>query len=218
MPATTPPRRELPGRYLRIVPLSPTDLPELYSALNSPDVFAGGWGGGPAGFTPTLEDFVRFGNGYFAWEKSNVYGARLVGGEHDGELVGTSTLGDFDETNEHAHIGWTAWNPRVWATAVNPEAKLLMLAEAFDHGFNRVKLQADDRNIRSKAAIAKLGAKFEGVTRRDRRRADGSWRDTAVFSILVDEWPDVRAGLEKRLAAFEGSPVRFPPVDNSGQG
>jgi RimJ/RimL family protein N-acetyltransferase len=86
---------------------------------------------------------------------------------------------------------------------VNPEAKLLMLTEAFDHGFGRVRLQADDRNDRSRAAIVRLGATFEGIVRRDKRRADGSWRDTALFSIIVDEWPSVREGLERRLSALE---------------
>ena len=118
------------------------------------------------------------------------------------ELVGTSTLGDFEERNESAHIGWTAYAPSVWAGPVNPEAKLLMLGEAFDHGFNRVKLQADVLNDRSRAAILKLGAQFEGIQRRAVRRADGSWRDTAIYSILGDEWPAVRAGLEERLARF----------------
>ena len=128
---------------------------------------------------------------------------RLAGGADDGTLVGTSTLGEYDLPNEAAHIGWTAWDPRVWGTAVNPEAKLLMLAEAFDNGFGRVKLQADVLNERSRAAILKLGAQFEGVQRRAVRRADGSWRDTAVYSILVDEWPSVRAGLERRLTGFQ---------------
>jgi RimJ/RimL family protein N-acetyltransferase len=214
MPAQRPARRTLRGRYIRLEPLEVASLPELYGALSSPRVFAGGWGGGPAGYRDTEADFVAFGEEYFAWDSGNVYGARLIGGDHDGMLVGTSTLADFDETAEHAHIGWTAWNPRVWASAVNPEAKLLMLGEAFDHGFGRVKLQADDRNTRSKAAIAKLGASFEGVVRRDRPRADGSWRDTAVFSILVDEWPAVRAGLEARLAGFGGHPVAFRAVDD----
>ncbi len=207
MPAHRPARRELVGRYLRLVPLLPTDLPELFDALRTPEVYAGGWGGGPAGYQSTEADFVEFGRGYFAWESGNVYGARLIGGPDDGALVGTSTLGDFDEANEHAHIGWTAWDPRVWGSAVNPEAKLLMLTEAFDHGFGRVRLQADDRNDRSRAAIAKLGAQFEGIVRRDRPRADGSWRDTALFSILVDEWPAVCAGLEARLEEFGGHPV-----------
>jgi RimJ/RimL family protein N-acetyltransferase len=128
-------------------------------------------------------------------------------------VVGASTLGDLDEVREHAHIGWTGYDPRVWATRVNPETKLLMLNLAFTRGFGRVKLQADERNARSRRAIEKLGATFEGIVRRDIRRADGSWRDTAVYSILIDEWPDVRRRLERRIAAFGDEPVRLgtPP-------
>jgi RimJ/RimL family protein N-acetyltransferase len=211
MPAHRPEPRIIAGRFISLHPLQKSDLPELFRAIGSPAVFAGGWGGGPAGFRDDPDELVAFGETYFQWEAGNVYGARLVGGSNDGMLVGTSTLGDFDEALEHAHIGWTAWHPGAWGSAVNPEAKLLMLGEAFDNGFGRLKLQADDRNTRSKAAIAKLGATFEGVVRRDRPRADGSWRDTAVFSILVDEWPRVRAGLEERLAAFDG-PVELRPT------
>lgn len=207
MPATRPPLRQLDGTYIRLAPLEHSELPELYAAIGSADVFAGGWGGGPAGHRVTEREFVEFARSYFSWNIGNVYGARLKGGANDGVLVGTSTLGDFDEANEHAHIGWTAWDPRVWGTAVNPEAKLLMLGEAFDSGFGRVKLQADALNSRSREAIARLGAQFEGLARRDRLRADGTWRDTAVFSILVEEWPDVRARLEARLAQFGGKPV-----------
>ncbi|MGX5681618.1 GNAT family N-acetyltransferase [Schumannella luteola] len=199
MAATRPAPRTIEGRFIRLEPLERDALPELFEAIGTPEVFAGGYGGGPAGYRPTLEGFLEFAEGYYALERNNVYAARLL----DGRLVGTSTLGDFDEAREHAHIGWTAWSPSVWGTAVNPEAKLLMLGEAFDHGFGRVKLQADALNARSRAAILKLGATFEGIVRRDQLRADGTWRDTAVYSILVDEWPAVRARLEERLAAFE---------------
>ena len=136
-----------------------------------------------------------------------MYVARIMGGNDDGTLVGTSTLGDFNETREHAHIGWTAWDPRVWGTAVNPEAKLMMLGLAFDSGFGRVKLQTDSLNARSRAAIEKLGGQYEGIVRRDSLRADGSWRDTAVYSVIVDEWPLVRAGLIARLDAAGWQPV-----------
>jgi N-acetyltransferase len=196
--ATQPPPIALEGRFIRLVPLRADDLPELFEALNDPRVYAGGWGGGPAGYRSTVDSFVEFGRRYFAFDRNIVFGVRTP----DGTLVGTSTLGDFDLEAEHAHIGWTAYSPSVWGTAVNPEAKLLMLGHAFDHGIGRVKLQADELNDRSRAAILKLGAKFEGIVRRDRRRADGSWRDTAVYAILADEWPAVRAGLEARLDAF----------------
>jgi RimJ/RimL family protein N-acetyltransferase len=209
MTAARPPRTPLVGQYIRLDPLQRDDIPALFAAIGHPQIFAGGFGGGPSGYRDTLEGFTEFAEGYFAWEASNVHAVRLVGGEHDGLLVGTTTLGDFELEIEHAHIGWTAYDPRVWGTAVNAEAKLLMLGTAFDHGFGRVKLQADVLNERSRAAIAKLGAQFEGVVRRDRLRADGSWRDSAVFSVIIDDWPAVRAGLEERLAASAGAPVAF---------
>lgn len=176
------------------------DHPGLFAAIAKPQVFAGGYGGGPAGLPRDLEEFASFAVGYYNRGTNQSFTIRLVGGEFDGLIVGTSTLGDFDEASEHAHIGWTAYDPRVWGTAVNAEAKLLLLGLAFDSGFGRVKLQADERNSRSRAAIEKLGATFEGLIRRDKRRADGSWRTTALFSVLVEEWPGVRAGLEERLA------------------
>ena len=117
-----------------------------------------------------------------------------------GTVVGTTSLGDWDLVNERTHIGWTAYGPRWWATVVNAECKLLLLGHAFDDcGFGRVKLQTDLRNDRSQAAIARLGATREGVLRRHMRRADGTFRDTVVFSILRDEWPDVRERLLARL-------------------
>jgi len=117
-----------------------------------------------------------------------------------GTVVGSSSLGDVDTEREHVHLGWTMYGSRWWGTQVNPESKLLLLAHALETcGFGRVKLQTDVINARSRAAIIKLGATFEGIIRRDVRRPDGSWRDSAVHSILVDEWPTVRAGLLARL-------------------
>lgn len=194
MTAVRPAPAEIVGEFIRLAPLERAQLPQLFAAIGHPVVFAGGYGGGPAGYRDNVDDFAVWAETYYAWQKSNVYGV-WVGDT----LVGTSTLGDFEEEFEAAHIGWTAYDPRVWGTAVNPEAKLLMLGLAFDSGFHRVKIQADALNTRSRAAITKLGATFEGIVRRDRPRADGSWRDSAVFSILSDEWPAVKSGLESRL-------------------
>ena len=196
MPAIRPEPTILTGRHITLEPLTPELLPELYEVIGLPEVFAGGYGGGPAGLVGSAEEFVDFGLKYYQFDGGRPMAVRLT----DGTLVGTSTLGDFDEPREHAHIGWTAFSPSVWGGPVNPEAKLLMLGHAFDHGYGRVKLQADSLNDRSRAAILKLGAKYEGIVRRDRLRADGTWRNTAVYSILLDEWPAVREGLEKRLA------------------
>jgi RimJ/RimL family protein N-acetyltransferase len=201
--AIRPDRTELTGRHVRLTPLTGADLPELYTAISRPEVFAGGYGGGPSGLPGSFEDFERFAAGYYqSGPTGQAWVIRLAAGPDAGAVVGTSTLGDFDLGNESAHLGWTAYDPRVWGTTVNPETKLLLLGLAFDHGFGRVKLQADSVNARSRAAILKLGATFEGVLRRHMRRPDGSWRDTAVYSVLADEWPAVRAGLEARLAVW----------------
>ncbi|NQX14124.1 GNAT family N-acetyltransferase [Microbacteriaceae bacterium VKM Ac-2855] len=206
MTALRPVPAPLDGRFIRLEPLEPQQLPELYDAIGSADVFAGGWGGGPAAHRATQAEFVDFASGYLPWH-ANPYGIRLVGGDDDGLLVGTSSLMDFDEKREATHLGATAYAPSVWGTAVNPEAKLLLLGLAFDSGFERVRIQADGMNDRSRAAILKLGARFEGIVRHDMRRADDSWRDTALYSILSAEWPGVRAALEARLAKF-AAPVQ----------
>ena len=174
----------------------------MHAAIGDPRVFAGGFGGGAAGYRADVPAFVEWAERYFDWTRGNVYGVTLVGGAHDGRLVGTTTLSDFALDLESTHIGWTAYDPRVWGSAVNADAKRLLLGLAFDHGFGRVKIQADVRNERSRSAIAGIGATFEGISRRDLPRADGSWRDSAIFSVIIDDWPRVRALLDARLATY----------------
>jgi RimJ/RimL family protein N-acetyltransferase len=113
----------------------------------------------------------------------------------------------LDLVNERVHLGWAGYAPAVWSTGVNPAAKLALLRHAFENcGMRRVKLQTDALNARSQAAIARLGAVKEGVLRQHIRRADGTWRDTVVFSVRVNEWPVVRAGLEARATAASTDP------------
>jgi RimJ/RimL family protein N-acetyltransferase len=199
----------LEGEYVRLEPMTLQSLYELHAAIGKPEVYAQGYGGGPKGYLPNVDDFVAWGKGHFQWTVGNPFIVRARGGDLDGVVLGASTLGDFDEKKGHTHIGWTGFDPRVWGTQVNPEAKLLMLGLAFDSGFGRVKIQTDIINERSRAAILGVGAQFEGITRHDTIRADGTWRDTAVYSVLVDEWPTVKAGLQARLAKWNGAPVQY---------
>ena len=130
-----------------------------------------------------------------------------------GTLVGTSALLEADLANESVHLGSTFYGRRWWGTAVNPEVKLLLLTHAFeDCGYGRVKIQTDLLNTRSQAAISRLGARREGVLRRDVRREDGTFRDSVVFSVLRDEWPAVRDGLRLRLRQA-GGPAGSPATD-----
>ncbi len=118
----------------------------------------------------------------------------------DGRVVGTTSFLDIDPVNRSIEIGRTWIVPTYQRTFVNTEAKLLMLREAFEtFGAVRVFLKTHAENARSRTAIERLGARFEGVLRKHMLLPDGSWRDTAYFSIIDDEWQAVKAGLEARL-------------------
>jgi RimJ/RimL family protein N-acetyltransferase len=191
-----PDGRPLVGDVVRLDRLVAADIEPLYDAIAHEEVYVSGFGGGVAGLPANAAEMAE------QWVESSAkrvaYVVRLVA---DGTVVGTTSLGDVDLGNESAHLGWTGYAPSVWGTAVNPECKLLLLRHAFeDCGFGRVKIQTGTANTRSQAAIAKLGATREGVLRRHKRLADGSFRDTVVFSILADEWPEVRKRLEDRLS------------------
>jgi RimJ/RimL family protein N-acetyltransferase len=135
-----------------------------------------------------------------AWWPWTVRLVRPLGGFDACDVVGTSSYLEIDAGAARGEIGSTTYAPTVWATEVNPECKLLLLAYVFEQcRFGRVQLKTDIRNERSQRAIARLGAQHEGVLRRYQRRSDGSIRDSVLFSITAEEWPAVRAGLVARL-------------------
>jgi RimJ/RimL family protein N-acetyltransferase len=135
----------------------------------------------------------------------------------DGRVVGSTRFLDLDDwsgrrvggpplgalaTPRTAEIGATWLAASAQRTAVNTEAKLLMLRYAFDTWeVERITFKTDARNARSRAAIERVGAQFEGIRRAHVPASDGTIRDSAYYSIIRAEWPDVRAGLEARLAA-----------------
>ena len=192
-----PDGRPLAGTGVRLELLGDDAVDELYPLLSDPQVYADGY---VMHRRPvSVEDSRALVTSRFLVAGRVVYAIRLV----DGTLVGTSSLLEIDLANESIHLGATLYGRRWWGTAVNPEAKLLLLTHCFDDcGLGRVKIQTDALNTHSQAAIAKLGARREGVLRRHLRREDGTFRDTVVYSILADEWPAVRDGLCARLATF----------------
>ena len=120
-----------------------------------------------------------------------------------GKIVGQSCYINPRPKDACVEIGGTWYAPEAQGTAINPAAKLLLLGHAFDSSAERVEFKTDARNARSRAAMEKLGCAFEGVFRRHMRRPDGSWRDTAWYAIIREEWPGVKARLEARLEAFD---------------
>ncbi|MGF1472988.1 MAG: GNAT family N-acetyltransferase, partial [Rubrobacteraceae bacterium] len=119
-----------------------------------------------------------------------------------GEPVGSSRYLALRPEHRGLEIGWTWLAPAWWNTGANVEAKLLMLGHAFGYlGCRRVEFKTDARNDRSRRALEKLPAKFEGIFRKHMLVRDGESRDSAYYSIIDDEWPEVEANLKRRLEA-----------------
>ncbi|QFU16790.1 GNAT family N-acetyltransferase [Microvirga thermotolerans] len=123
----------------------------------------------------------------------------------DGErVVGSTRYMNVDAANRRVEIG-TTWIARSWQRSfVNTHAKFLMLRHAFEAlGCNAVELRTHRLNDQSRAAIERLGAKLDGILRRHMIMPDGHIRDTVVYSIVSEEWPEVKARLEERMARAE---------------
>lgn len=203
------PFTSLEGSFVRLELLSEATVSELREPLFHREVFEGGYGGGLSALPTSEEAFDKFLLSYLPWQSGKTFIVRIANGPRAGTAVGTTSLGEINISQRNIHLGWTAYDPRVWGTAVNAESKLLLLSAVFDAGFERAQLQADRMNTRSLSAIELLGAVYEGTHRHDRIRPDGSWRDTVVFSILAAEWPAVKAGLLRRLEHWQDRPVLF---------
>jgi N-acetyltransferase len=118
----------------------------------------------------------------------------------DGELVGHTSYLNVREDDRVVEIGNTWLNPRAWGTGANTEGKLLLLQHAFeDEGFLRVEFKTDAENARSRAALAGLPAEFEGVFRKHMLVRGGERRDSAWYAVIDDDWPAVKANLQRRL-------------------
>ena len=116
-------------------------------------------------------------------------------------IVGSTRFGNIDIPNRKVEIGWSWINPLWQRTAVNTEAKLLMLTHAFEvWKCIRVELKTDAKNAQSRNAISRLGAVQEGIFRNHMITETGRYRDTVYFSIVENEWPDVKNRLVYRLS------------------
>jgi len=202
----------LVGRVVELRVTTSADAPELFAALDHDAV----WShvrGRPAN-VDDMQQLIADGVTTPTWCRWTLR-LRVPLEQFDvGAVVGTSSFLETSPVDARTEIGFTAYTPGVWGTAVNPETKLLLLRYAFETlGMGRVQLKTDIRNVRSQQAIARLGATYEGVLRRYQRRSDGSVRDTVLFSITAEEWPTVESRLTLRLnGLIDGAPSDEPEV------
>lgn len=184
----------LAGHGIRLEPLARAHVPALQAAVADGDIGALNYVAVPSP------------EGMPAWIE-HALSMRDAGRElpfaivSDGVVVGTTRFYDIDLSVPTLAIGYTFHAASVWRTHVNTANKRLMLGHAFDTlGAQSVFFHTSHHNLRSQAAIERLGAHRDGVLRAHKRHKDGSLRDTVTYSIIAPEWPAIRERLDARLS------------------
>lgn len=182
---------------MRLEPLSREHRPALAMVALDPDLWR---------FTPTqihsTDDLDEYLETALSWQRAGTAIPFATVERSTGKAVGSTRFGNIDRQNRRVEIGWSWLGRAFQRTSLNTEAKLLMLTHAFERmDCVRVELRADVLNRQSRNAIARLGATEEGILRHHMILPDGRLVDWAYYSILRDEWPDVRTRLEQKLAS-----------------
>jgi RimJ/RimL family protein N-acetyltransferase len=180
-----------------VEPLAAAHEEGLWAAVQHPEIWA--W------TTPVGESREFFDAWFAASLASTESGMECVlatTARASGEVIGSTRFHTLRPDHRGLEIGATWLVPSMWRTGANTEAKLLMLGHAFERlKCIRVEFKTDARNERSRAALEALPAQFEGIFRRHMVTANVGVRDSAYYSIIDEEWPEVRANLARRLAS-----------------
>lgn len=186
----------LEGPAIRLEPLTLGDAPLLWPRAEL-DLFQHTLDSPRDASLEAFEDWVRLS---LAKPDSLLF---VIRDRRTGETLGTTGYLYIRPQHRGLEIGRTWIAKSFQGTRVNPESKLLLLRHAFEElGAVRVQLTTDLNNVHSQRAIEKLGAQREGVLRRYQIRSNGTLRDTVMYSIVAEEWPEVKARLEERLAGM----------------
>ena len=185
----------LEGELVVLEPLEPGHADQLFAAAQAPETFQ--WLAHIGRDREYFDDWLELALAAAAEGREGPFAIRR---RADETLVGSSRYMAVRPADRALEIGWTWFNPSAWRTGINLESKLLLLGRAFeDLDAVRVEFKTDARNERSRSAIAALPAQFEGVLRNHMIVPDVGQRDSAYYSVIDSEWPEVRANLERRL-------------------
>ncbi|MGW6935796.1 GNAT family N-acetyltransferase [Lentzea sp. NPDC054927] len=180
------------GKHVRLEPLSPDHAEGLFEATQDPEIWTWLLSSQP-------RNVAEMRGWILAAEGQREAFAQIE--VSTGRVVGTTSFYEVAPEHRRLVIGYTIVGSAWHGTAINPEAKLLLLSEAFEvRGALRVAWYTDASNIRSQRAIEKLGAVRDGVLRANVTRPDGSQRDTVVYSMIPAEWPTARERLLSRVS------------------
>ncbi len=186
----------LEGEVVRLEPLARRHERGLFEVAGDERI----WRWMPYDPSESPETFHAWLEDALAASEAGTEGAFATVDASTGEPVGSTRYLALRPKDRVLEIGWTWLAPAYWQTGANVEAKFLMLEHAFtDLGCLRVEFKTDASNERSRAALAALSAQFEGVFRKHMLVRGGERRDSAYYSIIDDEWPEVRDNLRRRL-------------------
>lgn len=188
----------LENAHVRLRPFDPAlDGAELYAlAQRAPEIFCLWLHRGPGDWVGGWIEVIR------QRTSDGTMIAFAVTRPADGAFLGITSWLDPSEANKSVEIGMTCYAPEAQGSVVNPSCKRLLMGHVFEAwGARRVQYQVDERNMRSRTAVLKLGAVQEGILRNHKTVADGFVRNTVFFSILDREWPEAKARLDARIAA-----------------
>ncbi len=189
----------LEGEVVRLEPLAWRHEEGLFRASEEEEI----WRWMQYGPTRGREEFHRWIGTAIGNSEAGAEGAFATLDARTGEPIGSTRFLALRPEHRGLEIGWTWLAPSRWRTGANVEAKLLMLEHAFETlGCMRVEFKTDRRNERSRNAIAALPANFEGIFRKHMLLPDGGVRDSAYYSIVDEDWPEVRTNLHRRLEDF----------------
>ena len=190
------------SEHLKLEVLTSGRIPELFAALGTdPEIYR--WL--PFARPNSLDDFAPVLEGFIRDTDSGSRIAYAVILKSSSLAIGTTSFLDLNPTHNSLEIGSTFYAKEYWRSFVNTECKILMLSDAFEvRQVERVTLKTDSLNERSRKAILRLGATYEGTLRHHMLRPDGTWRDSAYFSILKSEWPAIEEHLSNKLQSQLG--------------
>ncbi len=186
----------LTASHIRLEPLEERHAPDLFAVGRDEDL----WQHMPRPAFASLDDVEAWIDQATSEREEGLGLPFATVLQETGRAIGSTRYLDIRVRDRALEIGWTWLAREQMRTAANTECKLLLLQHAFEGlGAVRVQLKTDGRNLRSQAAIERIGAVKEGVLRKSYRVQHGFYRDSVYYSILDTEWPDVRKRLEERL-------------------
>ncbi|MFJ7698118.1 GNAT family N-acetyltransferase [Lysinibacillus fusiformis] len=185
----------LENEIVNLKPLELNDLSGILEAASYPEI----WSHMPITIKK-MEDVNNFVENALLMRRNKTEFPFVIVDKKTGEIIGSTRFMDIDDTHQRVEIGTTWLTPAYWRTAINTNCKYLLLEYCFEilH-LQRVQIKTDHENSRSQKAIERIGATKEGVLRNHMIRKDGTTRHTVMYSITLEEWPQVKIHLKQLL-------------------